>query len=149
LIIRKAEIKDVIAIGELTRKFFKESLSDYGLRLDDETIQETLTNYINNLIGIIAEQDGRVVGVIGGLVTPSIFDKSQLIGQETVWYVDPKYRRGTTGIKLICAFEDECKVRGADLIVMVHMGNLYADVLDRYYKKRNYKLLERDYIKGV
>jgi len=149
LIIRKAELKDVPEVAILTKQFFEESLGEYGLTLEDETIDETLSHYITNLIGIVAEKEGRLIGAIGGLVTPSIFDKRQLIGQETIWYVAKDERNGSVGLKLISAFEKECKEKGANLIVMVHMGNLYADVLDKLYKRRNYKLLEQDYIKGV
>ena len=78
-----------------------------------------------------------------------MFDKNQLIGQEIIWYVDKSARNGTTGFKLIDAFEKECKNRGAHSVAMVHMGNLYADTLDKFYKRRNYVLLERQYIKEI
>jgi len=147
LIIRKAELKDIDAVVELTKDFFEESISDYGLTLDDITIRETISNYIKNLVGIVAEDEGKVIGVIGGMLLPSIFNKNQLIGQETVWYVQKNYRNGSVGLKLIKSFEDECKSRGTDLIIMGLMGNLNTEILDKYYKKRNYKLLEREYIK--
>lgn len=147
MIIRKAELKDIDAVVELTKDFFEESISDYGLTLDDITIRETISNYIINLVGIVAEDEGKVIGVIGGMLLPSIFNKNQLIGQETVWYVQKNYRNGSVGLKLIKSFEDECKSRGTDLIIMGLMGNLNTEILDKYYKKRNYKLLEREYIK--
>ena len=51
MIIRKAELKDIDELVILTGKFFKESLSDYGLRVEEETIKKTLSHYIKNLIG--------------------------------------------------------------------------------------------------
>ena len=147
--IRKAELRDVPFVVKLVKEFFEESLNDYGLLLEDAAIFETLENYAKNHIGIIAEENEEIVGVAGGLVSPSIFDKSQLIGQETIWYVDKRYRGGVIGFKLIKAFEEECKKRGAHLIAMVHLGNLYADILDRIYKHRGYKLMEQQYIKKI
>lgn len=147
--IRKAELKDIPSIIRLIKEFFEESLNDYGLLLNDNSITETLENYIKNYIGIVVEENEKVIGVVGGLVSPSIFDKTQLIGQETIWYVDKRFRNKIIGLKLMKAFEEECKKRGAYLIAMVHMGNLYADILDKFYKHRNYKLLEIQYIKGV
>lgn len=149
MIIRKAELKDILAVIKLVKEFFEESLSEYGLLLEDKTIFETIENYIKNYIGIVAEENEEIIGVIGGLVAPSIFDKNQLIGQETIWYVDKKYRNGIIGLKLIEAFEKECKKGKAQLIAMVCMGNLYADILDKIYKRKGYKLMERQYIKGV
>ncbi len=147
--IRKAELKDVSGVVKLVKEFFKESLSEYGLLIKDETIFETIEHYINNLIGIVVEEDGEIVGVIGGLVSPSIFDKTQLIGQETIWYVNKKCRNGSIGLKLIKAFEEECKIRGAKLIAMVNMGNLNTEILGKLYRHRGYKLMEKQYIKGV
>lgn len=145
--IRKAETKDVFAVSVLVKEFFEESLSEYGLLLDNKTIIETLEHYAKNLIAFVADENGVIAGVVGGLIVPSIFDKSQLIGQETIWYVDRNYRSGIIGLKLIKAFEDECKKQGANLIAMVHMGNLNADVLGKLYRHRGYKLMERQYIK--
>jgi len=147
LIIRKAELKDTQEIVGLVRRFFEEAIYDFGLKLDQETIEVTVDNYINNLITIVAEVEGKVVGVTGGVLMPSIFDKNQNIAQETVWYVDKNYRNGSIGLKLIKAFEKECLSRGANLIIMGLMGNLNTDILDRYYRKRNYKVLERNYVK--
>lgn len=149
MIIRKGELKDVPGIVRLSEYFFEESISEYGLKLDNQTIIETITNYITNLIVIVVEDGVDVLGVVGGIVMPSIFDKSQRIGQETMWYVDKDCRKGMIGVRLIKAFEKECQAKGADLVIMVHMGNLNADILDRYYKKRKYKLLEKQYIKTL
>lgn len=147
--IRKAEKKDIEELVILTKEFFKESLNEYGLKIGNKTIKNTLTNYVTNYIGIVAEKNGKLIGAIGGLVAKSIFDESQLLGQEVIWYITNSERKGTIGIKLIKAFEDECKKQGADLIAMVHMGNLYAETLDKFYKMRGYKLLERQYIKSL
>ena len=149
MIIRKAELKDVDDVLFLTNNFFNESLSSYGLNLEEKTIRNTLTHYISNLIGIVAEDNGKVVAAIGGFVAPSIFDENQLIGQETIWFVDKNYRSGTIGLKLIFAFEEECKSRGANLVAMVHMGNCYADVLDKFYNIRGYRIMEKQYIKEI
>lgn len=145
--IRKAELRDIDGIIKLAKDFFKESVGEYGLTIENQTIAETIHSYIENMIGIVAEENGKVVGVIGGMLLPSIFNKTQLIGQETVWFVNKDYRKGTIGLKLIKAFEYECLERGANLIIMGLMGNLNTDILDKYYKRHNYKLLEREYIK--
>lgn len=149
MILRKFEERDKEQVTNLIRNFFRESIGDYGLNLNEKTISKTLSNYSNGYIGIIAEIDDKIIGCIGGLVAASMFDEGQLVGQETMWFVDREFRNGKVGIKLIEEFEKECKNRGANLIVMVHMGNLNAEILDKVYKHRNYKLLERQYIKGV
>lgn len=149
VVIEKADVEDIAGIVVLIREFFEESVSGYSISLDTLTTHETVTNYVNNLIAIVARRGDNIIGVIGGLVAPSIFDKKQLIGQESVWYVTKEERKGSVGVRLIKEFENKCKELGASLIVMVHVGNLYADVLDKFYKIRGYKLMENQYIKEI
>jgi N-acetylglutamate synthase-like GNAT family acetyltransferase len=147
--IRQAKAEDKPQIIELIIQFYKESLRDYGIRFDLETLYETVQNFIDNQIGIVAEKEDVIVGVIGGTIAPSMFDKSQKIGQEAIWYVTPDERKGSVGIKLILAFEQECIKRGANAIIMIHMSNLYPEILDRLYRINGFRLMESNYIKGV
>lgn len=149
VVIEKADVEDIAGIVVLIREFFEESVSGYSLSLDTMTIHETVANYVNNLIAIVARRGDNIIGVIGGLIAPSIFDKKQLIGQESVWYITKEERKGSVGIRLIKEFENRCKELGAHLVAMVHMGNLYADVLDKLYKMRGYKLMENQYIRRI
>jgi len=145
--IRKAELRDTNSIVLLAKEFFRESVGNYGLTIDLGTIITTIDGYITNMVSIVVEVDGKVVGVIGGMMLPSIFDRNQIIGQETIWFVDKEHRKGNIGLKLIKAFEEECLSQGANLIIMGLMGNLNTDILDKYYSRHGYKLLEREYIK--
>ena len=148
-VIRKAEIKDKTEIIELSIQFYKESLKSYGLAFNFLTLDKLVEEFINNKIVIVSEVNGKVVGVIAGIVSPSMFDNNQKIGQEIIWYIDKEYRRGSIGIRLLKEFEKQCKLNGANLLVMVYMGNLNSELLDRFYKLNNYKLLENQFIKGV
>ena len=149
LTIRKATGEDKPRIIELIIEFYKESLRDFGIKFDLETLYETVQNFIDNQIGIVAEEEGKIIGVIGGMIAPSMFDKSQKIGQESVWYVTQEARKGKVGLYLIKAFEEECIKRGANAIIMIHMSNLYPEILDRLYKINGFRLMESNYIKGV
>ena len=145
--IRKAELRDKDSIRTLITEFHKESLSEYGLSLDTDSINETIEGFIKNHIVLVAEKE-RVIGVVAGVIANSIFDKSQKLAQEAIWYVS-KDSRGVMGFKLLKAFMDEWKLRGADFVVMGSVGNLYANELDRFYKKRNFKQMETYYIKTM
>ena len=148
-VIRPATLDDVEGVKELVIKFYDESLSEYKISLDMDTIKETISNFIKNHIVIVLEKQDKLVGVIGGLVTPSIFDKNQFVAQEFVWYIDKQYRHGFAGIKLLKLFEKECKNRGANLINMIHMNNLYTESLHDFYTKNGYYKMEIHYMKGV
>lgn len=148
-IIRDAEDKDIDEIVSLIYKFCEESLGEYNLSFSTETLKSTTKNFIDNLIGLVIEKDGQVVGMIGGVVSPSMFDSNQIVGQETVWYISKDYRGGSIGFRLMKEFEKRCKSMGATLVYMGHMNNLNADILKRFYEKGNYKSMETHYIKRI
>jgi len=148
-IIRQAVLDDTEATLALIEEFYEESLKEYGLSFKVETLIDTIFNFITNHIGLVAEKDGKIIGVIGGVVMPSIFDKDQKIAQEVIWYITKEERKGTMGIRLLKAFEEECVKRGAKFISMIYMGNLLSDELKRFYEKLSYKLMENHFIKEV
>ena len=146
--IRKGEYKDIEGVKELIKEFFQESLAWYKISLDDETITETMKSFVDKHISFVAEENGKIIGVIAGIISPSIFDKRQLFAQEAIWYVTKK-ARGIVGFKLIKVFEEECRKLGAKMISMICMSNLNFDILDRFYKNDGFALLENHYIKEV
>lgn len=147
--IRKATIDDIDGILRLIEEFYNESLSQYGLSFSCETLINTVTYFINNHIALIAVKDGNIVGTIGGVVQPSMFDSKQLIAQEAIWYVNKAERFGTIGIRLLKQFEKECSKKGANFISMIFMSNLLTDKLNDFYSQCGYKLLECHCLKGV
>ena len=145
-IIRQAIIEDSNAIKDLIKEFYDESLCEYGFSLDEDTINETIQNFVNNHIVLLVEKDNKIIGIIAGIVAVSIFDKKQRLAQEAIWYITKDERKGNIAIKLIEEFEKESKKRGANFILMGSMGNLNADILNRLYEIKKYKLMERHYI---
>jgi len=147
--IRQGTLEDIDAIGKLVEEFKEESLGKYPLSFKWETIRKKIETFIKYHIVIIAERNKMIIGVAIGMVTSSMFDENQKIGQEFMWYVSKNERKGSIGLRLSKEFEKEAKKRGANLILMAYMGNLYSEVLDRFYKINGYKLMETQYIKGV
>ena len=146
--IRKATLNDVEGILKLIIEFHEESLGEYKLSFDWDTLRETIKRFITHNITIVVD-NGEIVGVIAGIISNSIFDIGQKIGQEALWYITKKERKGTLALRLLKTFEQECKDRGADFILIMHMINLNADELNRLYETMDYKPMECHYIKGV
>lgn len=149
LTIRKANILDKEDIKLLIDKFYEESLKDLGMKFTDYTIDKTIDNFVTNHIVILAQDGDKIIGVIGGLLVPSIFDETEIIAQEAMWYIDKEYRKGTLGTDLLLVFEEVAKELGVNHIVMVCMGNLNFEILNRYYTKNGYKLMENQFIKTI
>lgn len=147
MIVRKAEIEDIEFITILIHEFYEESLKEYKITLNDETIDKTIRNFIKNNIALVLEHESKIVGMMGGIVARSIFNENQLFAQEAVWYINKDYRNGLGGIKLLKEFERICKIMGANLIAMIHMNNLNADGLNKFYLANDYIAMETHYIK--
>jgi len=70
-------------------------------------------------LSVVAEADGRLIGFLLGRVTELGYEEADCFLLELIG-VDPDYRRVGIGRKLVEAFEDRCRQRGAQAIrVMV------------------------------
>jgi len=147
LTIRKAENNDLQQLIKLLYEFYKESIHKYKIKISAETAVKTAKNFIKNYVVLVLEDGEKIVGVMAGIVSPSIFDETQLFAQEAIWYINKQHRKGSGAFKLLKKFESVCKDLGADIIIMGGMGNLNLEVLNRFYLKNNYILMETHYIK--
>ncbi len=148
LTIRKANIIDTKDILELISEFYEEGLKECGLRFTDYSLNKTAEHFINNGIVIVVQDEDNLVGIIGGIIIPSIFDETEKIAQEMMWFIKKEYRQGSLAKDLLQRFEQEAKLLGAKHIVMVSIGNMKNEILDRFYKNNGYRLLETQYIKN-
>lgn len=133
----------------LVHKFHEESLKDYGLTITDDGIDKTAQLFMDNHILLLAEKDKKVIGLIGGVAVPSSFSSKEIVGQEFMWYLEKDERRGSIGFRLLKAFEEECKARGAKKVIMIHMLNLNSEAMSKFYEKQGYIPMEKHYIKEL
>jgi len=145
--IRKATFLDITDIIKLVYSFYEESLKEYNMSFDEVTLRGTTYNLIKNGVSLVNEEHGRITGVIMGVISPSIFDKNELLAQEIIWYVDKESRKSRAGLALIKEYVGICKELGASKIIMVYMNNLNGEVMDNLYRRKNYKPMEMQYIK--
>lgn len=118
--IRALEIPDLLLCETFGQGFHDEKQipGDFSLA----SFIHHWTTFFNSGMGTILGlwDDGRLVGGIGGLVTPDI-TSGHLIVSEMFWYVDPDARHGSGGIRLITALRAWGKAKGAVRFRMVHM----------------------------
>uniref|UniRef100_A0A6M3JVN0 Putative acetyltransferase n=1 Tax=viral metagenome TaxID=1070528 RepID=A0A6M3JVN0_9ZZZZ len=149
LTIRKANIIDIKDILDLISEFYEEGLKECGLNFTDYSLYKTAENFINNGIVIVVYDNDILIGLIGGMVIPSMFDEKEKIAQEAMWFIKKEYRNKELALDLLNRFEEEAKRFNAKHIIMVSLGNMKNEILDRFYKHNGYKLLENQYIKKV
>lgn len=91
---------------------------------------------------LVAEEAGRVVGLLGFIVTPQFFS-GELHGAEIMWYLLPEYRQSLIAVILLRASERIAREMGAKSMVFAAPN----DDVARMYELLGYSKLETNYRK--
>ena len=102
--IRKATKYDKTQIIEMMKLFRAESHIEQYRDLDNVNYWNRLLDNIFAGQGIIYIEDN--VGLIMGLIVPTIWCDKTLSLHELAWYVKPEFRNTTTGYRLLKAYVD-------------------------------------------
>ena len=145
--IRKPQLSDTKDLVNLCRLFWEESLKEYGLKWNEEDATQTVINFIKTLKSLVIEKEGKVVGVVAGIVIPSFFNYRSKIFTEVIWYVKPEYRR--YGLKLYAVLEQTLKNQDIDKITMINMSNSKAGKIGKFYQKKGYQFMETVWMKQL
>jgi hypothetical protein len=137
---RIAEVADVPRMVPLAQLFFDEGAIPG--KLSPEHFVANLTMLLEQGLGlyILAEENGEVVGGIGGVITPDLLT-GDVTANEIFWFCHPEHRG--CGLRLLNLFEEESTRRGAVRVHMVHLINYCSDRLDRLFERRGYRLVEK------
>lgn len=102
--IRQATKYDKTQIIEMMKLFRAESHIEQYRDLDNVEYWNKLLDNILAGQGIIYIEDG--IGLIMGIVMPTIWCDKTLVLNELAWYVKPEYRNTTVGYRLLKAYVD-------------------------------------------
>ena len=92
----------------------------------------------------IAECDGKVVGGIGFIYAPNMWNPKSKAAEEIFWWVDEDAPNGTA-LKLLRYAELEAKERGCTLIVFKRLTSSPASI-DKVYTKMGLRPVETAYM---
>ena len=71
---------------------------------------------------LVAEADGGLVGMVGVLVAPFMFNASITTAHEVMWWVDPESQGAGVGAALLAGVIGACRARGATALQMVTLA---------------------------
>lgn len=148
--IRDASLHDVPEIARLGELFHAEAgwadVCDYSR----EDTEKTLAHMVESDDGIllVAESDGEIVGMCGGLAHPVYFNHSHKSGQELFWWMKPGLRDGT-GRLLLETMEARARAIGCSSWAMIALDKVQPELTGRIYKRRGYRASEHSYIKRL
>ncbi len=146
--IRKAVEQDILEIISMSEKFYAQTHYASLIPANNAAVAALALMLIEQGSLFVAEVDGVVVGILGFVCTPFMFNPALLGAHEVVWYIEEAYRSYGYGPKLLLAAEQEFKRVGINFIQMVDLpeNNSGAGEL---YKRLGYSTSELSYTKVI
>ena len=145
MIIRHGEEKDIKQCLILAENFYEVAGYKDAIPFCADSSEE----YMNISLGMgllsVAEDNSNIVGFILGLAVPHIMNKKYLVGTELAWYIDPAYRKGSAGIKLLKHIETSAKEMGCKMWSMMCLESQNPEQIEKIYLSLGYKKTERSY----
>lgn len=96
---------------------------------------------------LVAECDGDVVGMAGGIAAPLYFNFAHKHGQELFFFIAPEHRG--FGGALLDALEAEARVIGCASWQMIALDRVNPEATGRLYQRRGYRASEHSFIKRL
>ena len=148
--IRDAIAADIPRIGELGHRFFNDAGWCDVAAWCQHSFAATLARLIETdaAILLVAEVDGRVVGMAAGMAYQAYFNAAQLMGSELFWFVEPEHR-GRFGTAMLTAMEARAKALGCVSWIMGSVPSQKPEAIARLYARRGYRPAETTFIKGL
>ncbi|MBK8583241.1 MAG: GNAT family N-acetyltransferase [Flavobacteriales bacterium] len=146
--IRQAEHDDLSELVEGARKFYATTHYRQFCGFDDESVRRLGRMMIDSGVFLVAETQGQIVGMVGLVVVPWMFNSNVKTAHEVVWWVDPEVQGHGIGKHLLAAVEPACRARGAVCIQMIHLANSPPQAA-ALYDRMGYVFSESSFSKGA
>lgn len=135
MVIRSPRPADLDAIVEMGERMHEESVYAF-LPYDREKVQRLFHAFIHHPEtwgGFVAEDEGKVIGMIGGFLTDYFFCDEKL-ASDMILFLEKPYRGGLTAGRLIRAFEQWAIDRGARELCLGISTGVNIDNTGKFYE---------------
>lgn len=146
--IRLAGEEDFPALFPLAKEFYATTKYAGMIPMDFESTRVHYNNLVNGGYVLIAEEDGKAVGMLGCYVSPFYLNNAYKVATESMWYLDPSARGTTLGRDLIKVAEEIAEIAGCRWIVMSALSTSPPAAL-RAYEALEYASAEVTYMKEL
>ena len=149
--IKEATFDDVVKLVVYGERFWQQTqyFKD-GIAYDPDTILAMTNTLIDEGVVLYADDaEGNVVALMLVIVSPFPMNAHYLAACEWVFYVDPDYRRGGLGAKLIQAAEDLLKEREVKYFTMVSLTTVTPEAAHQVYKSLGFNHSETNFTKDI
>lgn len=146
--IRPAKQEDLRRIIEMAERFYP--FTSYNnkskIPFDVDTTAMLTSTMIDNHVVLVAEVEEKVVGVIGLVLMPFMFNPEYIHAGEILWWVEPEHICEGLGRQLLCAAEQACRDKNVTHIQMIDI-ECSAVQAEGLYRSEGYELTERSFTK--
>jgi GNAT superfamily N-acetyltransferase len=142
--IRLATNADVPRLVEMGRRFISSTNYQSLLPVNPTQMSDFARRLIEARGVLVCERDGAVVGMIGLAFFPH-FISGEMVAAEVFWWLEPEYRGGTEGIRLLRAAESQARARGAVKLQMIAP----SDEVSAMYQRMGYAFVEAAYQRSL
>lgn len=149
--IKLATFDDVVKLVVYGDQFWRQTrYFAAGVDYHTETVIDRTNDLIDEGVVLYAEnEEGAVVALMLIAIAPLPMNYHHLTACEWVFYVDPKYRRGGVGAKLIETAEHLLKERHVKFFTMVSLANVTPDAANDLYETLGFERSETNYTKDL
>ena len=143
-IIRPAQESDLPELHAMAKQFYAETtyqeFSDYC----DKSVDFVARMMLDDGVFLVAEGQDKLVGMVGLLVAPFMFNHAYKTAHEVLWWVDSDARNSGAGLGLLQAIEPACRGRG---VIAIQMGVLSTSPpqAGMLYERMGYSISETSF----
>lgn len=149
---------DTFDLDELYEAYTR-AINDLALYRDEpgtkEDVMKSIQLFLPNTtlddrcLFVATDEDGYIVGLLVGLVSPNLLNPSRRIANEMLLWVDKEHRKSSLARRLIKAYEDWARwAKCSDTTLSCYQDN-DSIYLDRFYKVFGYNPVETTYTKRI
>jgi len=134
--------EDTPALLFMARRFVTETpYSQFGAA--PGALECMLALVLEHGIVFLAEREGALIGFLAALVAPHPLTGIPFV-DEVAWWVEPEYRHGAAGPRLLQTLEKWARTKGVPSIRMVAPA---GSRVGRFYKRRGYVEIETSFLR--
>lgn len=121
--VRRATEADTQALLDMGRRFYATTLYERFAAYDDETVARLIGMMRDGGVLLVFENEERLLGMVGLLLAPFLFNSQIKAAYEVMWWVDPSAQSVGVGRSLLEAIEPACREAGCAAIQMVRLAS--------------------------
>lgn len=149
--VRRATLSDLATLVEMGRAMQQESPRYARFDFDDGKVQQLIATLID-LDGpgcaLVATVDETIVGMLGGILVEHFFGRDTYAA-DLVVYVYPAHRGGTTVVRLVKAFEDWARSKGALECCVGVSTEIASTRVSALYRALGYRMAGYSHLKDI